>query len=78
MPDRIVPPIWVTRCFRALDGDCVRGFDWMVRAVRGAFGRERLDLEAAGVLSPFEQRVAAAVTPAGAWVVVPDVVGGRR
>jgi hypothetical protein len=38
-------------------------------------GRERLELEAAGVLSPFGQRVIVAAAPAGAWVVVPDVAG---
>ena len=37
-------------------------------------GRERLELDAAGVLSPFGQRDVLVAAPAGAWVVVPDVV----
>jgi hypothetical protein len=50
--------------------------DWRVRPVPGAVGRERLEPEAAGVLSPFEQRAVLTAAPAGTWIVVPDVVGG--
>src|ERR1700730_5177206 len=65
------------RIFRVPAGDWVRGWrlDGFGR-VPGMAGRERLELEATGMESPFEQRVVAAVTPAGARVVVPDVAGG--
>jgi hypothetical protein len=36
--------------------------------------RGRLQLKAAGVLSPFEQLLVSIATPTGAWVAVSDVV----
>ena len=39
-------------------------------------GRERLKREAAGMQSPFEQRVFPVATPAGGRAVVPEVAGG--
>jgi hypothetical protein len=55
-------------------GDWVRG--WRSDG-SGRFqaGPERLELEAAGMQSPFEQRVVVAAAPGGARVVVLDVVG---
>jgi hypothetical protein len=54
-------------CFRVLDGDGVRG--WRLDGfgqVPGMAGREWLELEAEGVLSPYEQRVVLVVAPTGA------------